>query len=115
VKGAVVLFQHRVAAPVHDRVEVQVEDGLVGCGEPGGDHLLVEGGEEPLLMVVGQPVGVAGQRGFLRQHGQPGEQAAAGSASRSSTWETRRVRVRVSLSASSDSSQEVAGMTRVPG
>ena len=43
----------------------------------------------------------------------PANSAAAGSASRSSTWETRRVRV--SLRASRDSSQLIAGMTRVPG
>ena len=37
----------------------------------------------------------------------------AGSCSRSSTWDTRRVAV--SLRASRDSSQDTAGMTRVPG
>ncbi len=43
----------------------------------------------------------------------PASSAAAGSDSRSSTWETRRVRV--SLSASRDSSHDAAGMTVVPG
>ena len=43
----------------------------------------------------------------------PANSAAVGSVSRSSTWETRRVRV--SLSASRDSSQFTAGMIRVPG
>ena len=43
----------------------------------------------------------------------PASMAAAGSDSRSSTWETRLVRV--SLSASRDSSQLAAGMTEVPG
>ena len=50
---------------------------------------------------------------FLGSTASPASRAAAGSVSRSSTWETRRVRV--SLSASRDSSQEIAGMTRVPG
>ncbi len=72
--GHVVLFQDRVAAPVHDRVEVQVEDRFLAGGEPGGDHLGVQGGQERPLVVVGQPVGVAGERGFLRQDGQPGQQ-----------------------------------------
>src|SRR6266567_1944487 len=40
--GHVVAFQHWVAAPVHDRVEVQVEDRLLAGGQPGGDQLLVE-------------------------------------------------------------------------
>ena len=44
--GHVMLFQHRVTAPVHDRVEVQVEDGLLVRGEPGADHLGVQGGQE---------------------------------------------------------------------
>jgi len=70
-----VLFQHRIVAPGHDGVEVQVEDRFAGGG-------------------------------------QPGEQAA-GSVSRSSTWDTRRVPV--SFSASSDSSHDTAGMTEVPG
>ena len=72
----VVLFQHRVLAPVHDGVEIQVEDRLGGGGQPGADHLGVQGGQEPLLVVVGEPVGVVGERGFLRQDGQPGEQGA---------------------------------------
>ena len=72
----VVLFQHRILAPVHDGVEVQVEDRLARGGQPGADHLGVQGGQEPLLVVVGEPVGVIGERGFLRQDGQPGEQGA---------------------------------------
>jgi len=31
----------------------------------GTDHLLVEGGQEALLVVVAEPVGVVGERGFL--------------------------------------------------
>ena len=51
---------------------------------------------------------------FFGSVASPANSAAAGSvSSRSSTWETRRVRV--SFSASSDSSQMVAGTTRVPG
>jgi hypothetical protein len=57
-------------------VEVQVEDRLASGGQALADHLLVQGGEEFLLVVMGQPVGAAGERGFLRQHGQPGEQGA---------------------------------------
>ena len=74
--GDVVLFQRGVLAPVHDGVEVQVEDGLAAAGEPGGDHGGVQRGEERALLVVAQPVGVVGQRGLLRQHRQPGEQRA---------------------------------------
>ena len=40
-----------------------------GGGQPGADHLGVQGGQEPLLVVVGEPVGVVGERGFLRQDG----------------------------------------------
>ena len=58
--------------PVHDGVEVQVEDRLLAAGEPGGDQLLVEGGEEAALVIVAQPVGVVGERGLLRQDRQPG-------------------------------------------
>src|SRR5262249_8340248 len=36
--GHVALFQDRVVSPVHDGVEVQVEDGLVGGGQPLRDH-----------------------------------------------------------------------------
>ena len=50
--GDVVLFQGRVAAPVHDGVEVQVEDRLVRGGQPAADHLLVQGGQEALLVSV---------------------------------------------------------------
>jgi hypothetical protein len=50
--GNVVLFQGGVVAPVHDGVEVQVEDRLAGGGEPAGDHLLVQGGQEPQLVVM---------------------------------------------------------------
>ena len=57
-------------------MEIEVEDGLVAGGEPAGDHLGVQGGQEPLLVVVGEPAGVVGERGFLRQDGQPGEQGA---------------------------------------
>ena len=72
------LFQHRILAPVHHGVEVQVEDRLACGGQSGADHLLVQGGEEILLVVMGQPVGVVGERGFLRQGREPGEQAAGG-------------------------------------
>ena len=44
---------------------------------------------------------------FFGSTASPANRAAAGSASRSSTWETRRVRV--SLSASRDSSQLIGG------
>src|SRR5258706_611044 len=57
-------------------MEVQVEDRLLAGRQARGDHLLVEGGEEAALVVVGQPVGVAGERGLLRQHRQAGEQGA---------------------------------------
>jgi hypothetical protein len=63
-------------------------------------------------VVVEQLVGVAVERGFLRQHRQPGQ------------WQ-RRVGQQVtdvghppgavSLNASRDSSQDTAGMTEVPG
>ena len=55
-------------------MEIEVKDGLVAGGEPAGDHLLVEGGQEPLLVVMGEPVGVVGERGLLRQDRQPGQQ-----------------------------------------
>ena len=45
--------------------------------------------------------------------GMANRDAAGSASSRSSTWETRRVRV--SFSASSDSSHDTAGTTRVPG
>ena len=72
--GHVVFLQRGVVAPVHDGVEVQVEDRVVGGGQPGVDHFGVEGGQEPALVVVAGAVGVVGERGFLRQHRQPGEQ-----------------------------------------
>jgi hypothetical protein len=50
---------------------------------------------------------------FFGKIASPANRALAGSVSRSSTWDTRRVPV--SFSASSDSSHEVAGMTEVPG
>ncbi len=74
--GHVVLFQDRIVTPVHDGMEVQVEDRLLAGRQARGDHLLVEGGEEALLVVVAQPVGVVGERGLLRQHRQAGEQGA---------------------------------------
>jgi len=73
--GDVVAFQRRVLAPVHDRVEVQVEDRLVAGGEPGAGHLLVQGGQQGALLGVVEPVGVAGQRALLRQDRKAGEQA----------------------------------------
>ena len=76
--GHVVLLEGGVAAPVHDGVEVQVEDRLARGGQAGADHLLVQGGQEPLLVGVGEPVGVVGERGLLRQHGEPGEQRGGG-------------------------------------
>ena len=76
--GDVVLFQDRVVSPVQDGVEVQVEDRLLAGRQALAGHFLVEGGQEPLLVVVGQPVGVVGERGFLRQDRQPGEQGAGG-------------------------------------
>jgi hypothetical protein len=72
--GYVVFLQGRVVSPVHDGVEVQVEDRVFGGGQPGVDHLLVEGGQKPALVVVAGAVGVVGERGLLRQGGQPGEQ-----------------------------------------
>ncbi len=69
-----VLLQRGVGAPVHDGVEVQVEDRLVAGGEPAGDHLLVQRGQEGALVVVAGAVGVVGECGLLRQRGQPGQQ-----------------------------------------
>ena len=74
--GHVVLFQHRVAAPVHHGVEVQVQRFAVG--QPCGQGRLVQGGQECRLPRVLQPVGVGGQGGGLGQRGQPGEQRGAG-------------------------------------
>ena len=71
-------FQGGVGSPVHDGVEVQVEDALVAAGQPGGDELGVQGGQEVALVVVRQAVGVLGEGGFLRQDRQPGEQGAGG-------------------------------------
>ena len=68
------LFQRGIVAPRHHGVEIEVEDRLPGGGQAGRDHLLVQGGQELLLVVVGQPVGVIGERGLLRQDGQPGQQ-----------------------------------------
>ena len=76
--GDVVLFQGGVAAPVHDGVEVQVEDRFAAGGQAAADHLGVEGGQEALLVSVRQPVGVAGQGGFLGEHREPGEQGGGG-------------------------------------
>jgi len=61
---------------VHHRVKVEVEEGVLGGGQARADHLLVQGGQEALLVVVAEPVGVVGERGFLRQYRQPGEQGA---------------------------------------
>jgi len=72
----VVLLQYRVAAPVHDGVEVQAER-VVG-GEPGRDGGLVQRGQERGLPGMFQPAGAGGQRGGLRQRGEPGEQRGAG-------------------------------------
>jgi len=43
-------------------MEVQVEDRLLAAGEPGRDHLLVEGGQEAALVIVREPAGVIGER-----------------------------------------------------
>src|SRR6266705_27325 len=72
--GYVVAFQGGVLSPVHDGVEVQVEDGLLGGGQPGRDHGGVQAGEEGALVVVAGAVGVLGQGRLLRQGGQPGQQ-----------------------------------------
>ncbi len=50
---------------------------------------------------------------FFGSTDSPANSALAGSASRSSTWETRRVAV--SFSASSDRIRLVAGIAAVPG
>ena len=51
---------------------------------------------------------------FFGSVSSPASNAAAGSdSSRSSTWETRRLRV--SFNVNSDSNHEIAGTTRVPG
>jgi len=55
-------------------VEVQVEDRLLGGRQALADHLLVQGGQEALLVVMGQAVGVVGEGGLLRQHRHPGQQ-----------------------------------------
>ena len=56
-------------------MEVQVE--RVALGEPGRDGGLVQRGQERGLPGVLEPVGVGGQRGGLRQGGEPGEQRGA--------------------------------------
>src|SRR6266704_613273 len=76
--GYVVAFQGGVLSPVHDGVEVQVEDGLLGGGQPGRDHGGVQAGEEGALVVVAGAVGVLGQGRLLRQGGQPGQQPTGG-------------------------------------
>src|SRR5258706_11591729 len=55
-------------------MEVQVEDRLLAGRQARGDHLLVQGGQESLLVVMRQPVGVVSERGLLRQHRQAGQQ-----------------------------------------
>jgi hypothetical protein len=65
-------------------------------------------------VVVGQPVGVAVQRGFLRQHGQASEQGGGGVSELVIDVGDSSGAVQ-SLSDSSDSIQLTAGMTRVPG
>jgi hypothetical protein len=76
--GHVVFFQGGVGAPGHDGVEVQVEDRFLAGGEPGRDHLGVQGGEEGALVVVAGAVGVVGERALLGQCGQPGQQRRGG-------------------------------------
>ena len=73
--GNVVFLQGRVLAPVHDRVEVEVEVGAVD--QPRLQHRLIERDQERVLALVRELVGVAGQRGRLRQRGEPGEQGRA--------------------------------------
>ena len=70
------LLQRRVLAPVHDRVEVEVQ--RVAAGQPGGQARLVQCGQELLLFAVLEPVGVGGKRGRLGQRDQPGEDRGAG-------------------------------------
>jgi hypothetical protein len=72
------LFQGGVGPPVQDGVEVQVEDALVAAGQPGGDQLGVQGGQEVALLVVRQAPGVLGEGGLLGQDRQPGEQPGGG-------------------------------------
>ena len=76
--GHVVLLQGGVGAPGHDGVEVQVEDRFIAGGEPVGNHLGVQGGEGAVLVVVAGAIGVVGERGLLRQGGQPGQQRCGG-------------------------------------
>jgi len=59
--GHVVFLQDGVFAPVHDGMEVQVKDGLLGGGQPAGDQLGVQAEQEGALVVVAGAVGVAGQ------------------------------------------------------
>jgi CspA family cold shock protein len=68
--------------PVHHSVEVQVEDRFLRCGQAFADHLLVEGGQEGPLVVVGQPIGVVGEGGPFGKIVSPANGALAGSSSR---------------------------------
>jgi hypothetical protein len=98
---------------VHDGVEVQVEDRLLAGSQPGGDHLGVQRGQERPLVVVGQPVGVAGERGFLRQHRQAGQQR--GGRVGQQVIDVAHAPGPGELEGQQDSSQDTAGMTRVLG
>ena len=64
-----------VLAPVHDRVEVEVEVGAVDQSRT--EHRFVECDEERVLALVRELVGVARQRGRLRQRREPREQCRA--------------------------------------
>ncbi len=62
----VLFFHGGVVAPVHNGVEVQVDDRLLAGGEPAGDHPLIRGGQERTLVVVAGAIRVVGECGLLR-------------------------------------------------
>jgi hypothetical protein len=67
-----VFLQASVVAPVHDRVEIEVEVSAVD--QPRTQHRLIERDQERVLALMRELVGVAGQRGRFRQRGEPCEQ-----------------------------------------
>ena len=70
-------FQDWVVAVAADGVEVQVEPVLAG-GQAEGPQVLDEAGEQLLVGLAADPVGVGGQVGGLRQGGQAKEEPQTG-------------------------------------
>lgn len=90
-------FQDWVVAVVADGVEVQVEPVLAG-GQAEGPQVLDEAGEQLLVGLAADPVGVGGQVGGFGKAARPRKNARPASSVILSMWWTRGTRVEAASS-----------------